>query len=249
MKFQKRIMLILLSGCLLIGLIIPTMFLNPGWAYPMSTSFDQIEVFHSAPLEANWSEVLDSVQHRLTRSDIYDESLTMKLCLDDGSAFPAIVERVAGPSFAFAGVNVIIMESQHDLTAGKAHRGELSYDLVSLITHEALHCCEYHHQGFWGANPMAGHPVWKWEGYAELLGRGTSFPGDSTQIADLWKASKSAEWITLPDSSHVHHSYLRFALLSHLCLQECEGNFVRFLADTRTEEFWASVLDNELAEE
>ena len=96
---------------------------------------------------------------------------------------------------------------------------------------------------------MAGHPVWKWEGYAELLGRGTSFPGDSAQISALWKASKSEDWVTLGDGSQVHHSYLRFALMSHLCLKECEGNFDRFLSDTRTEKFWASVLDNELTEE
>lgn len=249
MKRLKRILLILLPVFLVIALTIPTMFLNPGWAYPMKTSFDQVKVFHSAPLEKEWAFVLDSVRQRLSHSDIYDESLTIKLCLDDGSSFPGIVEKVAGPSFAFAGVNVIIMESQPDLTAGKSHRGDLAYDLVSLITHEALHCCEYHHQGFWGANPMAGHPTWKWEGYAELLGRGPEFPGDSAQISDLWKASRSGNWVTLEDGSHVHHSYLRFALMSHLCLQEHEGSFDLFMADPRPEEFWASLLDNEAAEE
>lgn len=237
MKWLKKGLLILSIPAFLIMLVVIG-FLYPGWAYAKQTDYQAFTIYHDTRLEEGWDELLDGVGERLLKTGIHEESLRFNICLKDGSVYPDIIEAVAGESFAFAGVNVIILQSQPNVLTGVATRGELIYDLTTLLTHEAVHCQEYRHQGFWGSNPLAGHPTWKWEGFAELTGRGSEFLQDSQQVTQLWRAASEGGWVNLEDGTMVHSSYLRFALLSKLCLDANDGDFDRFLADQRPDSFW-----------
>ncbi len=224
-------------------MIVVILFRYPGWAYAHHTEYRSFLIHHELDLQEGWLTVLDSVEERIRVSGIHDGSLTYKICLKDGSMYPDLIESVAGESFAFAGVDIVILQSQPDPEKGIATRGELIYDLVTLLSHEAIHCQEYRHQGFWGANPMAGHPVWKWEGFAELKGRGPGFLLNKKQIDQYLRAIQEEGWITLEDKSMVHSSYLRFALLSHLCLKANDDDFDAFLADDRPESYWEEEME------
>lgn len=242
MRRVKQFFLILSIPSALVMLIV-ILFLYPGWAYAQQSTYRSFVVHHNEDLPEGWHGVLDSVSQRLEHSGIHDNTLSIKICLKDGSIYPDIIESVAGESFAFAGVDVIIMQSQIDISTGIATRGDLVYDLVTLLSHEAVHCQEYRHQGFWGANPMAGHPVWKWEGFAELVGRGPGFIRNDRDLVQYWTAAEKGNWITLEDETMVHSSYLRFALLSYLCLQANGQEFDAFLDDPRSEVFWIEEME------
>lgn len=242
MKWLKRSFLILSVPASLITIVVLG-FLYPGWAYANQTDYQHFRIYHEHELQEGWPAILDSVEKRLLASGIYDRSLTYKICLQDGSLYPDLIKSVAGESFAFAGVDVIILECQVDLTNQIAIHGELIYDLVTLLSHEAIHCLEYRHQGLWGANPMAGHPTWKWEGYAELMGREPEFIGNVNELKHFWIAAKEGGWVNLEDGTMVHSNYLRFALLSKLCLDANGGDFDRFLADHRPESYWIEEME------
>lgn len=224
-------------------MIVVILFLYPGWAYANQTTHNAFTIYHDRPLPEGWSTVIDQVQARIQNSGIHDKTLRGNICLKDGSTYPNVIESVAGESFAFAGVNVVILQSQPDLNQGIATRGELVYDLITLLSHEAIHCQEFRHQGFWGANPMAGHPVWKWEGFAELKGRGADFIQNDAQLLQLWQFANQGGWVVLEDQSMVHSSYLRFALLTQLCLEANRNDFDAFLADERPESYWVKEME------
>lgn len=242
MKWFKNLILILSIPTSLL-ILITLLFLYPGWAYAHHTEYHSFVIQHDSELQEGWFAILDSVEKRIQGSGIHDESLIYKICLKDGSSYPNLIESVAGESFAFAGVDIIILQSQPDPEKGIATRGDLIYDLVTLLSHEAIHCQEYRHQGFWGANPMAGHPVWKWEGFAELKGRGSRFLQSQEQVEQYWSSAREGGWITLDDKSMVHSSYLQFALLSHLCLKANDHDFDAFLADERPESYWVREME------
>src|ERR1700743_1022796 len=96
----------------------------------------------------------------------------MDICLKDGWAFPALIEKVMGrdllTSFfnkmVFTGSVVNYSENYVELDGHK-------WNLTDMRAHAGVHCLEFNKYGLFKSNPLGRQPAWKWEGYPEFIAR------------------------------------------------------------------------------
>ncbi len=146
LKIIKRVTLSLLS-ILGISLLIWTVFLlNPNLSYANETEFDNVTVFHNQNLEEQTETVIENALQIIKQSALFDEEVSIQLCLNDDKVYPNLHPFVGHP-LAYAIFNKTIIKNctpKFDENLAEAqwaiNDNELrKFDLTYLLAHEFTH--------------------------------------------------------------------------------------------------------------
>lgn len=235
---KKWILSVLTSGGGL-GLGFIGLLLNPSLLYAHETVTSQYTIYHNQPLDPALGQRLAQARAQVQPSEVFDRTLRLEVCLNDGSRYPRLVQAVWGPAFAWAFYNKVVLNGEAKPVANQLAFRDYSWNLTSLLAHEMTHCYQFHHLGLWHSNPLARYPTWKWEGYAEYVARHPGSPAALRQhVAYLHQAEQRApgQWgLQLPDSTSTSREYFNYLMLTEYCLNVKHLTFAQVLRDTATE--------------
>jgi len=128
----------LLIGGLLIGLV-----LNPTLLYANKTVIENYTVYHDSVVDSNFVNQLKSVTMLLKGSELYDSTFKLDICLNDGSIYPTLTERVRGQAFAWGFYNKVVLQGNVNYQDNYVELNGYRWSLEQLITHEAIHCYQF----------------------------------------------------------------------------------------------------------
>ncbi|WP_303309834.1 hypothetical protein [Hymenobacter sp. BT730] len=229
-----------LSGIVLPGLGFILLVLNPGLLYAHKTATPHYTIYHTQALDATLMQRLEQARDMVQQSPCFDDRLHLEVCLNDGSWYPRLVEKLWGPAFGWGFANKVVLNGEVNSAANWVALHGYHWNLVRLLAHEATHCYQVHQLGWWHSNPLARYPSWKWEGYAEYVAHHTQ--GQATLLQSL-EQLQQAESITpggwdihLADGTSIARSYFKSELLIRFCLEIQKRTYQQVLQDTTAEE-------------
>ena len=167
MKWSLR----LSATVILIGGLLLAIVLNPSLLYAERTIVGNHTVYHNSEVGHDFFNQLENVTNSLKKSELYDPTFKLDICLNDGSFYPTLLEKIRGQAFAWGFYNKVVLQGTALYHDNLVELNGFYWNLEQLITHEAIHCYQYNKLGFLGSNPVAGYPNWKWEGYPEFVAR------------------------------------------------------------------------------
>ncbi len=166
-KWVLRITFVALISIVTIVLTI----LNPGVLYANKTEFGNFTVYHNSELSGDFETLINDAHQSLKKSELYDDDFKIRMCLNDGSYYPAFVEMLFGRAFGWGGHNLTVFYGEANYEENYTEINGYRWNLKQLFAHELTHCYQVNYFGFWNSNPIADFPIWKWEGYAEYVSR------------------------------------------------------------------------------
>ncbi|WKN43828.1 hypothetical protein [Tunicatimonas pelagia] len=221
----------LLSAGFLVGIV-----LNPAILYASKTVVGNHTIYHNAPLNSAFFSAFNDAISSIEQSDLYHKNTTLNFCLDDGSYYPLLMEKVRGRAFGWGFHNIVALKGTTNYQANTVVKGSYKWNFSQLMTHEAAHCLQFLRFGLWKSNPIAGYPHWKWEGYAEYVSRKAIEQEDLvkniTRKLKQEKADPNGWGITFTDDTIAPRSYYHGWLLMQYCLDIKEITYEDLLADT-----------------
>lgn len=230
----------LLTSSALLMLVTALLVLNPRFLYANRTVTPHYIVYHNRPLDPALLPRLAQVRAINQQSSWFDSTLRLNICLNDGSLYPNLIEKVWGPAFAWGFYQNVVLSGKANFTANHVALNGYQWNLVQLLAHEASHCYQVHRLGLWHSNPVAGYPTWKWEGYAEYVARrgASSLPlrQQVWQLKQAEHATPHAWAITLSDSTSASREYANYLLLTTYCLDVKKMTYQQLLVDTTSEQ-------------
>lgn len=230
-KWSLRISVFLL---IVIGTFVGVV-LNPGLLYANQSQFGHFTIYHSSPLPAELPLLLEEVDEIVQESELYDSEWTVDICLNDGSYYPGLIRLVHSRGFAYGFYNKIVLTSEIDCARNQAVLNGYRWNLVQLLAHEMVHTLEFHKYGFWGSNPIAGHPNWKWEGYPEYISRQAADQTDLKSNFRRWQMDQSeadGDWgVEFEDGTMAPPEYYMDWMLVHYCMEVKGMSFEALLSD------------------
>jgi len=239
MTTRKKWLLSVLTSSGLLGLGFIGLLLNPGLLYAHETVTSQYTIYHNQPLDPAFGRRLAQARALVRPSEVFDNTLRLEVCLNDGSQYSRFVQAVEGPAFAWAFYNKVVLNGELHVGANQLIFRHYGWNLTRLLAHEMTHCYQFHHFGLWRSNPLAHHPTWKWEGYAEYVARQPSSPTALRQhLAYLQHAELTApgQWgLRLPDSTSTSREYFQYFLLTDYSLAVKHLTFAQLLRDTTSQ--------------
>ena len=159
---------LIITGALLVGLLI-VIILNPSLLYANQTVVGNYTIYHNSEIDTYLMNKLENVTLFLEKSELYDSTFRLDICLNDGSYYPSILKKINGQAFAWGFYNKIVLQGKAHYKDNYIEINGYHWNLEQLITHEAIHCYQFNKLGFWNSNPIARYPNWKWEGYPEYV--------------------------------------------------------------------------------
>ncbi|AWM34105.1 hypothetical protein [Hymenobacter nivis] len=225
---------------MLLSLVFALLLLNPGLLYANRTATAHYVIYHNRPLDPALLPRVEQARALVQRSNWFDPALRLNICLNDGSRYPGLVEKLQGPAFAWGFYRNVVLSGAANPMPNYLLLNGYRWNLVQLLAHEATHCYQVRRLGFWHSNPVAHYPPWKWEGYAEYVARrGPNYPPLRQQIQQLTQAEQATphEWgITLADSTSTSREYVNYLILTTYCLDVKKMTYQQLLADTTSEQ-------------
>lgn len=144
---------------------------NPSFLYANKTEVGNYTVYHHNDLSPAFKGRLATINSLIEKSELYDATFKTKICLNDGSYYPEMMEKLRGAAFGWGFYNITTFRGNFDFEQNTVEFGNYKWNLEQLITHELTHCLQFNTLGFFNANPLGNHPNWKWEGYPEYVSR------------------------------------------------------------------------------
>lgn len=244
---RKWILRLTLTGMLSLGFLVG-IILNPTLLYTNKTTFGNFTIFHNLPLDEYFISRLDNSTASTKTSELYDANLKLDICLNDGSLYPLLMEKLKGKAFAWGFYNKVVLMGNANSKENFVELNGYKWNLTQLIAHEITHCLQFHKFGLWKSNPIANYPHWKWEGYPEYVARRNADQLDLTnnivsKIAqdDLNKDS----WeIGFSDNTISSRDYYNEWLLIQYCLDIKNMTYEKLLKDTTSEQTLTSQMMN-----
>lgn len=225
---------------LLIGALLLVIILNPILTYANKTEHNNYNVYHNNPVGNFFLAELNQATTLLKTSEFYNPNLKFDVCLNDGSSYPTLIQKIRGQAFAWGFYNKVVLQGAADYENNTVLLNGYKWNLSQLIAHELTHCLQFDKLGFWKSNPIAKIPNWKWEGYAEYIARQADDQKDLLKnIARLIFADKTDcnSWeITLADKTISPRGYYNYWILIQYCMDIKKMNYQQILADTLHEE-------------
>lgn len=223
---------------MLVLVLLVIVVLNPILLYAHKSTVQDYTIFHDKPLDTALNTRLREATALVQKSELYVPSLHLEICMNDGSVYPALMERVRGRAFGWGYVNKVCLRGDAMCAGNFDDLGGYKWNLTQLLAHEAMHCYQFKARGFWGTNPMAGFPTWKWEGYPEYVARQVPTQKDlQKNIKRLLKteATDNNGWILFEDSTGTNIQYYKYWLLVQYCMDIKRMSYKQILADTAQE--------------
>lgn len=209
---------------LLIGFI-----LNPSLSYAHHGTIEGVTVYHNQELTPELKDIIHKAKVRIKTSQLYSDQLSFQLCLQDGYNYPSLIEYILGDDVirSFSNINVVLAETDptHHYLIWKEH--VFRYD--QFLAHVMVHNLQFHQHGFWGSNPIARYPEWKWEGYADYVVLGKKY-----NLKELFMAYEATEdnpyaFVKLRDDEGSLKLHIRFLMLAKYCLDIRELTYQEFM--------------------
>lgn len=218
-KWAIRLSIFIFISCLTIVLTI----LNPGFLYANKTEFGNYTVYHHAELAPEFEDRLAKVDAMIKASEFYDPTYKFRICVDDGSVYPGIIEKLIGPAFGWGFQNIAAFRGAFDYKNNTVELHGYRWNMEQLITHEIMHCLQFKGLGFLQSNPMSNHPDWKWEGYPEYIARKNadqlSLAENIRRIDEARKTDPDAWGVFFEDGTVSPRTYYDRWTLMQYCLE------------------------------
>jgi len=227
---------------ILIGIV-----LNPSLLYANKTIVDNYTIYHNSPIDNNLLTQLKNIRPLLEKSELYDSSLRLDICLNDDALYPRLMAKVRGPAFAWGFYNKIVLQGKAYYADNTLELNGHLWNFEQLLTHEAIHCFQYHKFGLWGSKPIAQHPNWKWEGYPEYVARQQQdqqhLYENIEKLLELEKEDKDAWAFKFSDGTISPLEYYKDWILVQYCLEIKQITYLELLdLPTEKEEIEAAMM-------
>ncbi len=237
----KKVAFSLFTSGLLAGIVLATLLLNPTLLYAHRTATPHYIIYHNQPLDPALLPRLAQARAIVQQSSWFDPALGLAICLNDGSPYPSLVEKLLGPAFGWSVYRNVVLSGKANPQANYVYLNGYKWNLVQLLAHEATHCYQLQRLGMWRMNPLLRqYPAWKTEGYAEYVARrGANYLSLRQQIQQLQQAARATPnaWgITLSDSTTASREYANYLILTTYCLDVKRITYQQLLADTSSEQ-------------
>jgi hypothetical protein len=226
-KWSFRVLPLLL---LAIGLLI-ALILNPSVLYVHKTKVGRFTIHHNSTLDPAFLMRLQEAAALTNKSEIANPNFHMQVCLG-GSFYPALIKRLLGKGFAWGFYNTIVIAGTVE---ARSNRHESGWNLSQLLAHEMTHCLQFKKYGLLKSNPIAGYPLWKWEGYPEYVARQSRDQKNlQHNIEQLLKAEQTAgeAFVYFADSTRTIIPYYQNWLLVQYCMDIKIMSYDQVLKDT-----------------
>lgn len=226
------------------GIFITTLLLviilNPFLTYSNKTIYHDFTIFHNKPVDESFLLMLDSASALLKSSEFYRPGIQLDVCLNDGSVYSPLMEKIRGQAFAWGFYDKVVLQGQTNAEENCTELNGYKWNLKQLLAHEMIHCLQFDKLGLLKSNPVAKIPVWKWEGYAEYTARRDDHQQDlSDNIARLLETDKRNDksWaIELDNHTISPREYYHYWIQMQYCMDIKQMNYMEVLADTTKEE-------------
>lgn len=236
---KKGAFSLLTSGALLL-LVLGVLVLNPRLLYAHRTAANHYVIYHNRPLDPALLPRLAQARALVKQSAWFDSTLRLNICLNDGSPYPGLIEKLRGPAFGWSIYHNVVLSGQANPQANYVFLNGYQWNLAQLLAHEATHCYQLHRLGIWQMNPVVHYPTWKLEGYAEYVARrgANHLPlrQQVQQLAQAEAATPHAWGMTLADSTSVSREYASYQMLTSYCLDVKKITYQQLIADTTSEQ-------------
>ena len=207
--------------------------LNPSLLYANKTQFGSYTVYHQSELPIEFESRLETVDKLVKQSEIFDPSFNTKICLNDGSSYPRILETFRGTAFGWGFYNTAVFNGAFDFKENTVTLNGYDWNLEHLMVHELIHCMQFNAVGFLNASPLKSNPHWMWEGYPEYVSRKNK---DQVSLVDnitrlkLAKENDPNEWgVFFDDETVSPRSYYEARLLVQYCLEVKKMSYLHLL--------------------
>jgi len=238
-QLKKLMFRLMVTGLFLFGLLI-TFMLSPILLYANKTTIGNYSIYHNKSLDKNFQQRLGQSNIIIKSSELYDPNLKIDVCLRDRSNYPKLIKFVMGKDFLSSFYNKIIFTGDtvnysDNYIQLDGHR----WNLAQMLAHAQVHCMEFNQYGLWQSNPIAKHPVWKWEGYPEYVARQNSDQVNlQTNIEKLLQIERTNNngWMKFADSTETLIAFEEYRLLIQYCIEIKKLTFIELMKDTTREE-------------
>ena len=235
---KKWTLRLTLFGLFLLVLLI-SLILNPSLLYAHKTSVENYNIYHNKPIDSIVLERLHESSKIIKSSELFDPNLKYDICLDDGSWYPSLIKTIFPETLGTTFYNKIVFWGTVNFRENFGFDGTTKWNITQLIAHTQIHCLQFNKMGFWKSNPIAHHPNWKWEGYAEYISRKLTTGNDLTiGIGHLIQAENkfNNNRIEFSDGTGSSLTFYKMRLLVQFCSEIKKMNFEQLLKDTTTED-------------
>lgn len=236
MTFRKLLVFLTVTSLLLVSSLI-LLLLNPSLAYARKTVLGNYTIYHNTNLDPLFQQRLQKATQLISASEFYDPNATMTICLSDQSAYPALVGRLQGPAFGYSFGDKVVIGGQTNSRQNYTQVNGYNWNITALLAHEMTHCLQVHALGLLASNPVANHPRWKWEGYAEYVARQQPDQLNlRTNIDRLVRKQQRDPWgLSFSDKTYAPKEYYEGWLLVQYCLRIRKMSYRQVLADSTPE--------------
>ena len=169
-QIRKWTLRLTATGLLCLGFLVGIV-LNPTLLYANKTTVGNYTIYHNAPLDENFISLLDNATELVKASELYDSNLKLDICLNDGSLYPKLMEKLRGQAFGWGFYDKVVLMGNANRKDNFVEVNGSNWNLTQLLAHEETHRFQFHKFGLWKSNPIANRPNWKWEGYPEYVAR------------------------------------------------------------------------------
>lgn len=229
---KKWTLRLTVTGLLIAGLLL-IIILNPILMYAGKIHYHACTIFHNKTPDPALSQRLDDAYRLLQKSECYRPGLHLDICLNDGSYYPKLIEKLRGPAFAFGFYDKVVLQGEAHFKNNYVALHGYTWNATQLLAHEMTHCMQFDHLGLRKSNPIAHIPDWKWEGYAEYVSRQNADQQHLVNnIARLEHSDKDAWAVTFDDGTIAPRTYYEYWILTQFCLDIKKMNYQQLLADT-----------------
>ncbi len=229
----------LLATCITCFVLLLIIVLNPLLTYANKTTHENYTIYHNKIYDKALTTQLDAATTLISTSEIFDPQLKLDICLNDGSKYPAIINKLKGPAFAFGFYNKVVLLGNANAADNFVELNGYKWNMQQLLAHEIVHCLQYHDLGFWKSNPVANIPNWKWEGYPEYVARQSADQLNIIANIDrLLAAEKTGHngWVSFADGTGTVIAYYKSWLMIQYCMTIKKMSWKQLIADQATEQ-------------
>jgi hypothetical protein len=223
----------IIAAISLVIVVLAVIVLQPVLLYARKTSYGRYTLLHQSELDADWKMILEKADAALRKSELYDDSLAMYVCINDGSRYPMIIGRLMGYGFAHGFHNKIVLHGNSKPGLDRCTLQDKKWKLHQLIAHEAVHCLQYKRYGLWKSRPVATIPDWKWEGYPEYIARQNENQAGLRKNIERLMGQEQEEWIKFTDGTGIPRRYYEDWILVSFCIGTKNMSFDELLKDGR----------------
>lgn len=206
----RKVLLRLFAFVAVCFVVVVGSVLNPSLLYAHTTEVEGGTIYHNKPLPQEFVTRLQESISIISQADVYDPNYKLDMCLNDGSIYPTIVEKIKGAGFGHGFYNKVVITSEIDCAKNKATIYGKKWNFSQLVAHEMIHCHQFNTYG-WSTLKF---PLWKLEGYPEVISREDE--GESAMLQHLATLQHMQEtnnnWVVFEDGTGCPLNYYQHRL-------------------------------------